>query len=414
MSKKSVKLLASVLAMAVSPLVGAAGVSDDVVKIGVLTDMSGVYADVGGKGALVAAQMAVKDFGGKVLNKRIEVVYDDHKNDVDTGLAIAKRWFEKDRTKVDVVVELMNSQVATAVSKYAAEQKRIAVKTGAATSALTNDECTRYTIDWVYDSYAVSLGTLRELLADGIKTYTIMVTDYGDKTDKAFSKDIFIAANMVRKKGGKIFFPPIKVPASSTDFTPYLLKAQEQGANGILFAQAGGDFVNAVKQAREFGLFSETQEPVGMVVFDSDIKALGLDMAQGMKFTTGFYWDRDNDSREWSRRYYAQMKKMPTSSQAGVYSAVMHYLRAVQSSGTDSADDVMSKMKSTRINDFFAKDGYVREDGRMIHDMYLAEVKKPSESKGEAQWDLLKIKRTIKGENIFRPLAQSACPLVKK
>jgi len=414
MSKKSVKLLASVLAMAVSPLVGAAGVSDDVVKIGVLTDMSGVYADVGGKGALVAAQMAVKDFGGKVLNKRIEVVYDDHKNDVDTGLAIAKRWFEKDRTKVDVVVELMNSQVATAVSKYAAEQKRIAVKTGAATSALTNDECTRYTIDWVYDSYAVSLGTLRELLADGIKTYTIMVTDYGDKTDKAFSKDIFIAADTVRKRGGKIFFPPIKVPASSTDFTPYLLKAQEQGANGILFAQAGGDFVNAVKQAREFGLFSETQEPVGMVVFDSDIKALGLDMAQGMKFTTGFYWDRDNDSREWSRRYYAQMKKMPTSSQAGVYSAVMHYLRAVQSSGTDSADDVMSKMKSTRINDFFAKDGYVREDGRMIHDMYLAEVKKPSESKGEAQWDLLKIKRTIKGENIFRPLAQSACPLVKK
>ena len=414
MSKKSVKLLASVLAMAVSPLVGAAGVSDDVVKIGVLTDMSGVYADVGGKGALVAAQMAVKDFGGKVLNKRIEVVYDDHKNDVDTGLAIAKRWFEKDRTKVDVVVELMNSQVATAVSKYAAEQKRIAVKTGAATSALTNDECTRYTIDWVYDSYAVSLGTLRELLADGIKTYTIMVTDYGDKTDKAFSKDIFIAADTVRKRGGKIFFPLIKVPASSTDFTPYLLKAQEQGANGILFAQAGGDFVNAVKQAREFGLFSETQEPVGMVVFDSDIKALGLDMAQGMKFTTGFYWDRDNDSREWSRRYYAQMKKMPTSSQAGVYSAVMHYLRAVQSSGTDSADDVMSKMKSTRINDFFAKDGYVREDGRMIHDMYLAEVKKPSESKGEAQWDLLKIKRTIKGENIFRPLAQSACPLVKK
>lgn len=414
MSKKSVKLLASVLAMAVSPLVGAAGVSDDVVKIGVLTDMSGVYADVGGKGALVAAQMAVKDFGGKVLNKRIEVVYDDHKNDVDTGLAIAKRWFEKDRTKVDVVVELMNSQVATAVSKYAAEQKRIAVKTGAATSALTNDECTRYTIDWVYDSYAVSLGTLRELLADGIKTYTIMVTDYGDKTDKAFSKDIFIAADTVRKRGGKFFFPPIKVPASSTDFTPYLLKAQEQGANGIVFAQAGGDFVNAVKQAREFGLFSETQEPVGMVVFDSDIKALGLDMAQGMKFTTGFYWDRDNDSREWSRRYYAQMKKMPTSSQAGVYSAVMHYLRAVQSSGTDSADDVMSKMKSTRINDFFAKDGYVREDGRMIHDMYLAEVKKPSESKGEAQWDLLKIKRTIKGENIFRPLAQSACPLVKK
>ena len=400
--------------MAVSPLVGAAGVSDDVVKIGVLTDMSGVYADVGGKGALVAAQMAVKDFGGKVLNKRIEVVYDDHKNDVDTGRAIAKRWFEKDRTKVDVVVELMNSQVATAVSKYAAEQKRIAVKTGAATSALTNDECTRYTIDWVYDSYAVSLGTLRELLADGIKTYTIMVTDYGDKTDKAFSKDIFIAADTVRKRGGKIFFPPIKVPASSTDFTPYLLKAQEQGANGIVFAQAGGDFVNAVKQAREFGLFSETQEPVGMVVFDSDIKALGLDMAQGMKFTTGFYWDRDNDSREWSRRYYAQMKKMPTSSQAGVYSAVMHYLRAVQSSGTDSADDVMSKMKSTRINDFFAKDGYVREDGRMIHDMYLAEVKKPSESKGEAQWDLLKIKRTIKGENIFRPLAQSACPLVKK
>ena len=414
MNNNSVKLLATLVAMAMPSLVQAAGVSDDVVKIGVLTDMSGVYADVGGKGAVLAAQMAVKDFGGKVLNKRVEVIADDHKNDVDTGLAIAKRWFEKDRTKVDMVVELMNSQVATAVAKYAAEQKRIAIKTGAATSALTNEDCTRYTLDWVYDSYAISHGTLRELVADGIKTYTIMVTDYGDKTDKAFSKDIFIAADMVRKKGGKIFFPPIKVPASSTDFTPYLMKAQEQGANAIAFAQAGGDFVNAVKQAREFGLFSETQEPVGLVVFDSDIKALGLDMAQGMKFTTGFYWDRDAESREWSKRFFAQFKKMPTSSQAGVYSAVMHYLRAVQAAGGDNPDEVMAKMKATRVNDFFAKDGVVREDGRMVHDMYLVEVKKPGESRGEAQWDLLKIKRVIKGENIFRPLAQSQCPLVKK
>ena len=414
MKNNSVKLLASLIALAIAPFGQAAGVSDDVVKIGVLTDMSGVYADVGGRGAVYAAQMAVKDFGGKVNGKRVEVIFDDHKNDVDTSLAIAKRWFEKDRTKVDMVVELMNSQVATAVSKYAAEQKRIAIKTGAATSALTNEECTRYTLDWVYDSYAISHGTLKELLVDGIKTYTIMVTDYGDKTDKAFSKDIFFAADMVRKKGGKIFFPPIKVPASSTDFTPYLLKAQEQGANGIVFAQAGGDFVNAVKQAREFGLFTETQEPIGMVVFGSDIKALGLDMAQGRKFTAGFYWDRDAESRDWSKKFYAQMKKMPTSSQAGVYSAVLHYLKAVQAAGGDTSDDVMAKMKATRVNDFFAKDGYVREDGRMVHDMYLVEVKKPGESKGEAAWDLLKIKRTLKGDNVFKPLSQSNCPLVKK
>lgn len=414
MNNNSVKLLASLVALAIAPFGQAAGVSDDVVKIGVLTDMSGVYADVGGRGAVYAAQMAVKDFGGKANGKRIEVIFDDHKNDVDTSLAIAKRWFEKDKTKVDMVVELMNSQVATAVSKYAAEQKRIAIKTGAATSALTNEECTRYTLDWVYDSYAISHGTLKELLADGIKTYTIMVTDYGDKTDKAFSKDIFFAADMVRKKGGKIFFPPIKVPASSTDFTPYLLKAQEQGANGIVFAQAGGDFVNAVKQAREFGLFTETQEPIGMVVFDSDIKALGLDMAQGMKFTAGFYWDRDAESREWSKKFYAQMKKMPTSPQAGVYSAVLHYLKSVQAAGTDESDAVMAKMKAIHVNDMFAKDGVVREDGRMVHDMYLMEVKKPGESKGEAAWDLLKIKRTLKGENVFKPLSLSNCPLVKK
>lgn len=414
MNNNSVKLLASLIAMAIPAMVQGAGMSDDVVKIGVLTDMSGVYADVGGKGAVFAAQMAVKDFGGKVNGKRIEVVFDDHKNDVDTGLAIAKRWFEKDRTKVDMVVELMNSQVATAVTKYAGEQKKIAIKTGAATSALTNEDCTRYSVDWVYDSYAASHGTLQELLADGIKTYSIIVTDYGDKTDKAFSKDIFLAANMIRKKGGKIFFPPIKVPASSTDFTPYLLKAQEQGANGIVFAQAGGDFVNAVRQAREFGLFSETQEPVGLVVFDSDVKALGLDIAQGMKFTTGFYWDRDNETRNWSKRFYAQMKKMPTSSQAGVYSAVTHYLKAVQAASGDDGDEVISKMKATRVNDFFASGGYVREDGRMVHDMYLVEVKKPGESKGEAAWDLLKIKRTLKGENVFKPLSQSNCPLVKK
>lgn len=415
MKRNNMKQVAAAVGLALmSGYAAAAGVSDDVVRIGVLTDMSGVYADVGGKGAVTAAQMAVKDFGGKVLGKRVEVVAADHKNELDDGLAIAKNWVERDKPRVDMVTELMNSQVAIGVTKYLNANNVLAIKTGASTSALTNDACNKLAIDWVYDAYAVGHGLLKEMLADGMKTFAIMVTDYGDKTDKATANDIFLSAAMVRKSGGKVFAPFVKTPPSNVDFTPYLLKLQETGAQGMLFANAGGDFVNAVKQARDFGLFTEKQEPIGLVVFDTDIKALGLDVAQGMKYVSGFYWDRDNETREFSRKFYAQTKKMPTASQAGVYSAVTNYLKAVQAAGTDDAATVSDKMRTTRINDFFAKDGYIREDGRMVHDMYLMEVKKPLESKGEAQWDLARIKRVIKADSAFKPIAQSTCPLVKK
>ncbi|MBB5018657.1 branched-chain amino acid transport system substrate-binding protein [Chitinivorax tropicus] len=390
-----------------------AGISDDVVRIGVLTDMSGVYADVGGKGAVTAAQMAAKDFGGKVLGKRIEIISADHKNELDDAMAIAKTW-DLQRPRVDMVTELMNSQVAIGVSKYFSERGVVSIKTGASTSALTNDACSRLAVDWVYDAYAASHGLLKELIADGVKSFSVMATDYGDKTDKATANDIFLAAMAARKAGGKVYAPFVKTPPSNVDFTPYLLKMQESGAQGMVFAVAGGDFVNAVKQAREFGLFGPEQELIGMVVFDSDVKALGLDVAQGMKFIAGFYWDRDNETREFAKRFFALTKKMPTSSQAGVYSGVLHYLRGVQAAGTDEGNAVMDKMRATKINDFFAKDGYIREDGRMMHDMYLMEVKKPLESKGEAQWDLLRIKRALKADNVFKPLAQSTCPLVKK
>jgi branched-chain amino acid transport system substrate-binding protein len=400
-------LMACVIAVLVSMAAGsfgATGISDNVVKIGVLTDMSGVYSQIGGKGTLVAVEMAVADFGGKVLGKPIQVISADHQNKADIASTKAREWF--DTGKVDMVTGLLNSACALAVQKLGAEKKRITMNTGAGSTDLTNKDCTPYGIHYVYDNYALGNVAGSEIVNHGGKTWYFITADYafGHSLEKN-------TTNFVQKLGGKVL-GSVKHPLSTADFSSYLLQAQSSGAKVIGLANAGGDFTNAVKQAREFGIVQKGQTIAGMLVFDTDVKSLGLNVAQGMQFASGFYWDRDKATREWSQRFYKKHKAMPTMDQAGAYSATINYLKAVKAAGTDDPDAVMAKLKSMNISDFFAVNGKIRADGRMVHDMYLMEVKKPSESKGE--WDILKIVKTIPGDKAFMPLSESACGLVKK
>jgi branched-chain amino acid transport system substrate-binding protein len=383
---------------------GAAGISDNVVKIGVLTDMSGVYSQIGGKGTLVAVEMAVADFGGKVLGKPIQVISADHQNKADIASTKAREWF--DTGKVDMVTGLLNSACALAVQKIGADKKRITMVTGAGSTDLTNKDCTAYGIHYAYDNYALANVTGNAVVNSGGNSWFFITADYafGHSLEKN-------TTDFVKTHGGKVL-GGVRHPLSSADFSSYLLQAQNSGAKVIGLANAGGDFTNAVKQAREFGIAQKGQRLVGLLVFDSDVKSLGLNAAQGMQFASGFYWDRDAASREWSKRFYAKHKAMPTMDQAGAYSATMNYLKAVKAAGTDNPDAVMAKLKSMNISDFFAVNGKIRADGRMVHDMYLMEVKKPSESRGD--WDILRIVKTIPGDKAFMPLSLSACGQVKK
>ena len=399
-------LLIAALA-ASSGLVGAAKdkISDGVVKIGVLTDMSGVYSTLGGKGTQVAVEMAVKDFGGTILGKPIQVVGADHQNKADIASAKAREWF--DNEKVDMITGLLNSGCALAVQKIAGDKKRIVMVTGAATTDLTNKAAwTPYGIHYVYDTYALGKVTGQAVVQHGGKSWFFLTADYafGQSLEQNTTK-------FVTQLGGK-GVGSVRHPLSTADFSSYLLQAQSSGAQIIGLANAGGDTINAIKQAREFGIGQKGQRLVGLLIFDTDIKSLGLNVAQGMQFTSGFYWDRDDAARAWSKRFYAIHKAMPTMDQAGAYSATMNYLKAIKAAGTDDPDAVMAKLKSMDISDFFAVHGKIRVDGRMVHDMYLMEVKKPSESKGE--WDLLKIVRTVPGDEAFMPLSESTCPAVKK
>lgn len=387
-------------------MAGAAGkgISDNVVKIGVLTDMSGVYSTLGGKGTQVAVEMAVKDFGGTVLGKPIQVIGADHQNKADIASAKAREWF--DNEKVDMITGLLNSGCALAVQKLAGEKKKITMNTGAGSTDLTNKACTPYSIHYVYDTYATGKVTAEAIVPHGGKTWFFLTADY------AFGQSLEQnTTRFVTKLGGKVL-GSVRHPLSTSDFSSYLLQAQSSGAQIIGLANAGGDTINAIKQAREFGITQKGQRLVGLLVFDTDIKSLGLQVAQGMQFASGFYWDRDKASRDFAKRFYAIHKAMPTMEQAGAYSATMNYLKAIKATGTDDPDVVMAKLKSMDISDFFAVHGKIRADGRMVHDMYLMEVKKPSESKGE--WDLLKIVKTVPGDQAFMPLSESTCPLVKK
>ena len=380
-------------------------VSNDVVKIGVLNDQSGVYADVAGTGSVVAAKMAVEDFGGKVLDKPIEVIFADHQNKPDVATPIVNQWIDVDN--VDAVVDVPTSSVALAVQEITKNKNRIHLNSSAGTSDLTGKACSPTAIHWTYDTYALANSTGRALTKDGGDTWFFITADYA--FGHALEKD---TAAAVTSQGGKVL-GSVNTPFPNQDFSSFLLQAQASGAKVIGLANAGGDMINAVKQAQEFGITAAGQRLAGLLVFISDIHSLGLPVTQGLVLTTGFYWDRDDATRAWSKRFGERNGgRMPTMVQAGVYSAVTHYLAAIKAAGTDEAKAVVAKMREMPVNDFFAQNGRIRADGRMVHDMYLVQVKSPQELK--YPWDYYKILRVVPGDEAFRPMDQGNCPLVAK
>ena len=378
--------------------------SDGVVKIGVLTDMTGYYSDLAGPGSVLAAQMAVADFGGKMLGKPIQVISADHQLKADVASNIARKWF--DQEQVDVIVDLVSSSTAGAVMPVAAEKKRITLLSGPGTTAFTGDKCTAYNIHWTYNNWALANGTGREVVKQGGDTWFFVTADY--VFGRSLEED---TAKVVKAAGGKVLGYARHPSPGTTDFSSYLLQAQASGAKIIGLANAGGDTVNCIKQAAEFGV-TPKQNLAGLLVFITDVNALGLDAAKGLYLTTAFYWDMNDETRKWSKRFFEKHKKMPTMVQAGVYSSILHYLKAVQAAGTDDADAVMAKMKATPVNDFFAKNATIGPDGLLRHDMYLAQVKAPSDSK--YPWDYYKIVQTIPAAQAFPSVEQQKCPLAAK
>jgi branched-chain amino acid transport system substrate-binding protein len=394
-------LVSALLASCLSAHDARAQISDDVVRIGVLNDQSGLYADLGGPGSVVAARMAVEDFGGTVLGKPVEIVYADHQNKSDVGAAIAREWFEVG--KVDMVIGFDHSAVALAVEQLAAEKGRIAIAGAVGSTAFTGKSCTPTEASWIYDSYALTTSLAKAIVAEGRDTWFFITVDY------AFGHSLEADASAaVRAAGGKIL-GSVRHPLNTADFSSYLLQAQASGAKVVAFANGGGDMVNATKQANEFGL-TKNQTIVSLLVFISDVHSMQLQAAQGLKFVTAFYWDRDEETRIWSKRFFERQGRMPTMPQAAVYSAIRHYLGAIEAAGTDEAKAVMAKMRERPVNDFYVKNGRLRQDGRLVHDMYFAQVKTPAESKGP--WDYYKLLATIPGGQAFRPLAEGGCPLV--
>jgi branched-chain amino acid transport system substrate-binding protein len=376
-------------------------ISDNVVKIGVMNDQSGLYADLGGPGSVVAARMAAEDAGGSVLGKPIDIVAADHQNKADIGVAVARRWFESEA--VDMAIGFDNSSVALAVEQLAAEHNRIAIAGAVGSTAFTGKNCTANEASWVYDSYALTTSLAKSIVAEGRDSWFFITVDY------AFGHSMEADATAaVLAAGGKVL-GSVRHPLNTSDFSSYLLQAQASGAKVVALANGGGDMVNTVKQANEFGL-TKKQSLVSMLVFISDVHSMQLQAAQGLKFVTAFYWDRDDDTRAWSKRFFDQLGRMPTMAQASVYSAVRHYIASIKAAGTDEAKAVMAKMRELPVNDFYVKNGHVREDGRLVHDMLFVQVKTPAESKGA--WDYYKILGTVPGDQAFRPLAEGGCPLI--
>jgi branched-chain amino acid transport system substrate-binding protein len=347
--------------------------------------------------------MAVADFGGKVLGKPIELIYGDHQNKADVGSQIVRTWI--DTQAVDMIVDGNNSAVALAVAKLVTEKKRIYIAGGAATTRLTNEDCSPYVVQYVFDTYALGHGTANAIVKAGGKSWFFIAVDYA--FGKALADD---AAEAVRAAGGTVV-GEVRHPLNASDFASFILQAKASKAQVIGLANAGNDTINAIKSANEFGI-TKTQTLAGLLMFITDVHSLGLGLTQGMLMTDGWYWDYNDDTRKFGRRFFEKLKKMPSLTQAGVYSAVLSYLNAVRAAGTDNADAVMVQLKKLKINDAFAKNAYIREDGRMMHDMYLMQVKKPSESK--YPWDYYTVKAVIPAEQAFQPLSLSKCPFIKK
>jgi len=400
------KHIAQATSLALLAISGAAQaqVSDGMVKIGVLTDLSGVYSDVAGSGTVVATKMAIDDFvAAEKTSFKVEMVSADHQNKGDIAANKAREWFEKD--KVDVASELVTTSVALAVQKIAKEKNRVVLVSGAASTAVTNENCNDVTVHWTYDTYAVANGTAKAVTQGGGKKWFFMTADYA--FGHALEKD---ASAVVKANGGQVM-GAVRHPFPGTDFSSFLLKAQSSGAQVIGLANAGGDTINSIKQAAEFGV-TPKQSLAGLLMFITDVHSLGLKTTQTMYLTEGFYWDLNEETRAWSKRFFAVHKRMPTMVQAGQYSSVMHYLKAVKAINSDDTPKVMAQMKKTPVNDFFAKNGKIRDDGRMVHDMYLLQVKKPAESK--TPWDYYHVKATIPAAEAFQPLSESRCALIKK
>ena len=379
-------------------------ISDNVVRLGFLLDMSGVYADVTGACTVAAARMAVEDFGGQVLGMPIEIEAADHFNKADVAASKAREWLDTGR--VDAILDVAASATALAVVEVAKEKNKIVVMSGPGAVRLTNEACSTISVHWAYDTYALAHSTGAATVKNGGDSWFFITADY------AFGQELERdAGETVKAAGGKVL-GSVRAPLSTPDFSSFLLQAQGSKAKVVGLANAGGDFTNSVKQAAEFGLTQSGQKLAGLLVYDQDIHSLGLKATQGMLLTSGFYWDMNEETRAFAKRFYERVKKMPNMSQAGAYSTVLHYLKAVQAAGTDETTAVMAKMRQTPVNDVFAKNGRIREDGRMVHDMYLFQVKTPEESKGE--WDLYKLVATIPGDEAFQPLSKSRCPLVKK
>ncbi|WP_164962535.1 ABC transporter substrate-binding protein [Rubrivivax sp. JA1026] len=397
------------IATACSLLLGAAvgtsahaQISGDVIRIGLITDMSGLYSDIDGAGGVEAIRMAIADAGGSIAGKKIEVVFADHQNKADVAAAKAREWF--DTQGLDLLIGGTNSGTSLAMAKVAAEKKKPFIAVGAATSALTNDQCNAYTVHWAYDTVALAKGTGNAVVKAGGKSWYFLTADY------AFGAQLQNDTSAVVKAAGGNVVGAVKHPLSATDFSSFLLQAQASKAQILGLANAGGDTINAIKAANEFGI-TKSMKLAGLLVFINDIHSLGLKTTQGMYLTDSWYWNRDAETRAWGRRFFEKMKRMPSSLQAGDYSAATQYLAAVKATGTDDADKVLAQMRKTKVNDIFAKDGFIRGDGRMVHDMYLMQVKAPDKS--VEPWDYYNVVQTFKGEEAWTTKAESKCALWK-
>ncbi len=379
-----------------------AQVSGDVIKIGVISDLSGLYADIDGPAGIEAIKMAVAEHGGAIAGKKIEVVYADHQNKPDIAAAKAREWF--DTAGLDMLIGGTNSGTSLAMAKVAAEKKKLFISVGAATSALTNEQCNPYTVHWAYDTVALAKGTGNAVVKAGGKSWYFLQADY------AFGAQLMNDTSTVVKAAGGTIVGSVKHPLSASDFSSFLLQAQSSKAQILGLANAGGDTINSIKAANEFGI-TKSMKLVGLLMFINDVHSLGLNATQGMYLTDSWYWNRDAETRAWSRKFFEKMKRMPSSIQAGDYSAALNYLNAVKATGSDDADKVLAQMKKTPVNDIFAKGGFIRGDGRMVHDMYLMQVKTPKES--TEPWDYYKVAETFKGEAAWTTKAESKCALWK-
>lgn len=396
--KRTTLALATAAAFAGFAVPASAEISGDTIKIGMITDLSGVYSDVDGNGGAEAVRMAIADLGGAINGKKVQFMVADHQNKPDIAASKAREWF--DQQGVDMLIGGTNSGASLAMAKVAAEKKKVFISIGAGTAQLTNEQCSPYTVHYAYDTVALARGTGSAVLKQGGKSWYFLTADYA--FGQSLEKD---TSDVIKKNGGNVM-GSVKHPLSASDFSSFLLQAQSSKAQVLGLANAGGDTINSIKAANEFGL-TKKMKIAGLLVFINDVHTLGLNTTQGMYLTDGWYWDQNDQTRAWSKRYFAKMKKQPSMLQAADYSATTNYLNAVKATGTDDSTRIMAHLKATKINDMFAKNGVIRPDGRMVYDMYLMQVKTPKESKGP--WDYYKVVATIPGDQAYTTKAETKC-----